>query len=257
MSSDAALDRVYALKEMQIHICNLVLTAIFTVNVDLGAFARNVGGAYRPSKFAAVRFRIKQPKCTLLVFKSGKCVCIGCTKVIHAEAAINQCFRHICGVDRAAKISNIRVQNIVSHTNIGKRVNLIKMSKENSMNISYDPELFPGLRMSLREQNARACVFFQGNIVVTGCKDFDTLFRVWQIVKARIDPYVETSEGALSMVTTSASGMNHSSSAVQRHVDRLTYNEDADVETMNDSLQMASRGSVGEYTRSSKQTVTE
>ncbi|KAK3243017.1 hypothetical protein CYMTET_41023 [Cymbomonas tetramitiformis] len=226
MLSDAALDRVYALKEMRIYVCNLVLTAIFTVDIDLAAFAQIVGGAYRPRKFAAVRFRVKQPKCTMLVFKSGKCVCIGCTKVTHAEAAINQCFRHICKIDRTAKISKIQVQNIVSHTNLGKRVDLLKMSKEHSMKTNYDPELFPGLRMSLREQNARACVFFQGNVVVTGCKDFETLFRVWQIVKERIQPYVESVASADPNIATNASELNHSSCSIQRHLDRLTYNED-------------------------------
>lgn len=227
--SDTTLECLYALRKMNIFVCNLVLTAIFTVNINLEAFAERVGGAYRPSKFAAVRFRIKQPRCTMLVFKSGKCVCIGCTKVVHAESAINQCFRHICRIDRNARISKIDVQNIVSHSNTGRRVNLIRMSRENSMNINYDPELFPGLRMSLREQNARACVFFQGNIVVTGCKDFDTLFRAWQIVKARVEPYLEVSTDE---AVPSSRQLTHSSSAIQRHLDRLTYNEDTEIAEM-------------------------
>eukprot|EP00854_Cymbomonas_tetramitiformis_P009652 gene9652-11436_t len=237
MLCEKSIQALVSMRKKDIHICNLVVTACFIANFNLYSFARLVGGTYRPSKFAAVRFRLKIPKCTMLVFASGKCVCIGCMSVGEAEIAINTCFRYVCKIARSAKLSDISVQNIVSHTNIKHRVNLIKMSQENSLNINYDPELFPGLRMSLQEQNARACIFFQGNIVVTGCKSFETLARVWSIVQQRIEPYIQQSseidkEACNSDCVFSAKTHNHLShnaTSMSRQLDRLMYDSDIEM----------------------------
>ncbi|KAK3246099.1 hypothetical protein CYMTET_44320 [Cymbomonas tetramitiformis] len=232
MLSKESLSALGAMQRDEIYICNLVVTASFIADLDLHNFARVVGGTYRPSKFAAVRFRVKHPKCTMLVFGSGKCVCIGCMSVGMAEAAINQCFRQVCKITRTARISDISVQNIVSHTNMKRRVDLLKMAKENGLNTNYDPELFPGLRMSLQEQNARACIFFQGNVVVTGCKNFETLARVWSIVKKRTEPYtqhaVSTKEDTSPrqdprFAPAHFDHLTHTATSVTRQLDRLTY----------------------------------
>eukprot|EP00854_Cymbomonas_tetramitiformis_P000139 gene139-231_t len=231
MLSDESIEALTAMRKQNIFICNLVVTASFIADLDLHNFARVVGGTYRPSKFAAVRFRVKHPKCTMLVFGSGKCVCIGCMSVGEAEIAINQCFGYVCKVVRTAKISDISVQNIVSHTNINKRVDLIRMSQENGLNTNYDPELFPGLRMSLQEQNARACIYFQGNIVVTGCKNFETLARVWTIVHKRAEPYIQSlpntnsglGESNAYTSSTPFDSFSHTATSMSRQLDRLTY----------------------------------
>ncbi|KAK3289725.1 hypothetical protein CYMTET_2854 [Cymbomonas tetramitiformis] len=242
------LDIVHALRMEKNYVCNLVVTACFPAPVDLKLLARVVGATYKPSRFAAVRYRIKHPKCTMLVFKSGKCVCIGCTKLHQAYFAINQCHKDLCTISPNIRISSYRVQNIVTHTNINRQIDILRMSSENGLLTNYDPELFPGLRMSLREQNARASVFFQGNIVVTGCNDFAVLQRTWETVRQRVEPYIINDESDTSpnsrtdaekASTSKPINRTHNASCMQRQIDRLLYLEnvgDVDAEIYQENV---------------------
>ncbi|KAK3255112.1 hypothetical protein CYMTET_35739 [Cymbomonas tetramitiformis] len=232
------LNVVHTLRREGIYVCNLVVTASFPAPIDLMLLARVVGATYKPNRFAAVRYRIKHPKCTMLVFKSGKCVCIGCTKLHQAYLAINQCYKDLCVISPGVKLSAYKVQNIVTHTNVKGRIDILRMSMENGLVTNYDPELFPGLRMSLREQNARASVFFQGNIVVTGCNDFAALQRTWETVKQRVEPYLTRDRSDASpnrsdiedASTTKPKNCTHNASCMQRQIDRLLYLEGVDAE---------------------------
>eukprot|EP00854_Cymbomonas_tetramitiformis_P017913 gene17913-21328_t len=186
-------DCLERLSKRNIRVCNLVVTAVFSNCIDLVTFAKVVGGTYRPKKFAAVRFRVRNPRCTILVFKSGKCVFIGCTKVWQVDIAVNQCFIYVARMCANVKLMDVRVQNIVTHTKLPGKLDLNRMYSENALFTNYNPELFPGLRMSLQEQNARASLFFQGNVIVTGCNTFGAVEKMWNVVEERSKPYLNDS----------------------------------------------------------------
>lgn len=68
----------------------------------------------------------------------------------------------------AAK-SNLKVQNIVATTSLGKPVSLTQLAKTQS-NTEYNPEQFPGLVLRIKEPKSAVLVFSSGNLVCTGTK---------------------------------------------------------------------------------------
>lgn len=68
-----------------------------------------------------------------------------------------------------AEKSNLKVQNIVATTSLGKPVSLTQLAKTQS-NTEYNPEQFPGLVLRIKEPKSAVLVFSSGNLVCTGTK---------------------------------------------------------------------------------------
>jgi transcription initiation factor TFIID TATA-box-binding protein len=65
--------------------------------------------------------------------------------------------------------SNLKVQNIVATTSLGKPVSLTKLARSQS-NTEYNPEQFPGLVLRIKKPKSAVLVFSSGNLVCTGTK---------------------------------------------------------------------------------------
>ena len=68
-----------------------------------------------------------------------------------------------------SKKSNLKIQNIVATTSLGKPVSLTKLARAHS-NTEYNPEQFPGLVLRIKEPKSAVLVFSSGNLVCTGTK---------------------------------------------------------------------------------------
>lgn len=67
------------------------------------------------------------------------------------------------------KKSDLKIQNIVATTSLGKPVSLTKLARSHS-NTEYNPEQFPGLVLRVKEPKSAVLVFSSGNLVCTGTK---------------------------------------------------------------------------------------
>ena len=65
--------------------------------------------------------------------------------------------------------SNLKVQNIVATTSLGKEISLTKLARTQS-NTEYNPEQFPGLVLRVEKPKSAVLVFSSGNLVCTGTK---------------------------------------------------------------------------------------
>ena len=63
--------------------------------------------------------------------------------------------------------SDLKVQNIVATTSLGKPVSLTKLARTQS-NTEYNPEQFPGLVLRIKKPKSAVLVFSFGNLVCTG-----------------------------------------------------------------------------------------
>jgi transcription initiation factor TFIID TATA-box-binding protein len=75
--------------------------------------------------------------------------------------------------------SNLRVQNIVATTSLGKPVSLTKLARSQS-NTEYNPEQFPGLVLRVKKPKSAVLVFSSGNLVCTGTK---SVAQVKEVIK--------------------------------------------------------------------------
>src|SRR5512137_2796911 len=81
-----------------------------------------------------------------------------------------------------AEKSNLKVQNIVATTSLGKPVSLTQLAKTQS-NTEYNPEQFPGLVLRVKEPKSAVLVFSSGNLVCTGTK---SIAQVKEVINAVI-----------------------------------------------------------------------
>jgi len=78
--------------------------------------------------------------------------------------------------------SDLRVQNIVATTSLGKPVSLTKLARTQS-NTEYNPEQFPGLVLRIKKPKSAVLVFSSGNLVCTGTK---SVAQVREVIDAVI-----------------------------------------------------------------------
>ena len=78
--------------------------------------------------------------------------------------------------------SNLKVQNIVATTSLGKDISLTKLARTQS-NTEYNPEQFPGLVLRVEKPKSAVLVFSSGNLVCTGTK---SVAQVKEVIRAVI-----------------------------------------------------------------------
>lgn len=78
--------------------------------------------------------------------------------------------------------SNLKVQNIVATTSLGKDISLTKLARTQS-NTEYNPEQFPGLVLRIEKPKSAVLVFSSGNLVCTGTK---SVAQVKEVIRAVI-----------------------------------------------------------------------
>ena len=93
--------------------------------------------------------------------------------------------------------SNLKVQNIVATTSLGKPVSLTKLARSQS-NTEYNPEQFPGLVLRIKKPKSAVLVFSSGNLVCTGTKSVAQVKEVInQVINHKVHALAHT--GATSL----------------------------------------------------------
>lgn len=165
---------------------------------------------YEPRRFAAAVLRIKDSiaTTTCLVFRSGKIVVVGTLTKYHSIYACHLYRQVIESVESVYKqddwlglhtlsgrtqFSEWGIWNMVAHDALPHRPDLKILSDMVSELASWTPELFPGLKLlvwlkakdecqcqSVKKNkscacNCRALIFDSGKVVITGCKDTQSI----------------------------------------------------------------------------------
>jgi transcription initiation factor TFIID TATA-box-binding protein len=154
---------------LEIEIHNVVATANLNQRFNLVDIFKHFKNAeYRPKQFPGLVFRLKRPKTTTLIFRTGKMVCTGAKSVKTARSAIRKVIRELKknGIIVLSK-PVITIQNIVASANLQHKIDL-EEAADLLDNVMYEPEQFPGLIYRLKEPKTVMLVFASGKIVCTG-----------------------------------------------------------------------------------------
>ena len=150
---------------------NIVATCNLAVELDLKTIALHARNAeYNPKRFAAVIMRIREPKTTALIFKSGKMVVTGAKTEEDARNAARKYARIIQKLDFPAKFTEFKIQNIVGSCDVKFPIRLEGLAYKHSHYSSYEPELFPGLIYRMVSPKIVLLIFVSGKVVLTGGK---------------------------------------------------------------------------------------
>lgn len=174
----------------EVTVFNVVATANFGCAVNLEVLAESAKGNLNPRTFAAVNLRLHSPRATALVFSSGRIVCTGTASEYAAFTALSVFLHMVQKVAPEAKLVTRTIQNLVSVGNLGSSVRLDDLSRSLLLCTTFDPEIFPGLRLKLRSPPAKVLIFAKGKCVITGCKTREDVARAWASVRMIAEPFL-------------------------------------------------------------------
>ncbi|CAF4067447.1 unnamed protein product [Rotaria sp. Silwood1] len=148
---------------------NIVATANLGCELDLKRITSQARNAeYNPKRFAAVIMRIRNPRTTALIFKSGKIVCTGAKSEEAASQAARRFARVIQKLNFSVKFGDFKIQNIVGSADLKFKIRLGALQVAHMNFCRYEPEIFPGLIYQMKELKMALLIFASGKVVLTG-----------------------------------------------------------------------------------------
>jgi transcription initiation factor TFIID TATA-box-binding protein len=155
--------------DASIKIQNVVACATMNQKFDLNAIVKgNPLVDYYPETFPGLVFRLKRPKTTILIFRTGKMVCTGARSEKEAVKAIKKVLMDLktSGIIIPGK-PEIKIVNMVASANLLGKIALedVAYALKKTM---YEPEQFPGLIYRMDEPKVVILIFSSGKLVCTG-----------------------------------------------------------------------------------------
>lgn len=134
--------------------------------------------------YSVVVLRVKKPKMSFLIYRTGRIICTGAKSVEDAkqsgEYLLNR-FRNV-GVN-IHFLREVEINNIVAKADLGSELNLNLIATNSGLeNVEYEPEQFPGLIYRMNEKNIKCTIllFRSGRIVIVGLKDVNKIDKVME-----------------------------------------------------------------------------
>lgn len=165
---------------------NVVSTADLGCKIDREYLAVHANNSeYNPNRSggAAVVMRIRQPKTTALIFASGKMVCSGAKSEEESLLAARKYARIVKKVGHPlVKLKNFKIINIVASCDVKFSITLdtLAVATGHTPFISFQPEVYPGLKYRMSDPKVAMLIFRSGKIVITGAKDREEIYRAFQ-----------------------------------------------------------------------------
>ena len=176
---------------------NIVSVVNLCCNLNLKKIAIQIRNAeYNPKRFSAVIIRQKEPKTTALIFSNGKIVCLGAKSESDSKKACRKFAKIIKSLNYSVKFTDFKIVNIVGSVDVQFPINLNNLfhklyfrfrkisniSEENiKRNLSYEPELFPGLFYRLEKLNQLVfLIFSSGKMSIVGGKSTDQIYQAFK-----------------------------------------------------------------------------
>lgn len=156
---------------------NVVASSSLDQKIDLSAVVTgNPGVQYDPNRFPGLIYKIRKPKSSILIFRTGKMVCTGTRSAKEAIKAVNKVVNELkkSGIVIVGK-AKTEIVNIVSSGDLGGSIDLERTAYalERTM---YEPEQFPGLIYRVNEPKVVFLLFASGKIVCTGAKKQEDIY---------------------------------------------------------------------------------
>ncbi|XP_006793367.1 TATA-box-binding protein-like isoform X1 [Neolamprologus brichardi] len=122
-------------------ICNVISTVDLGCCLDLKFIARRMWNVqYRPKYFTGIIARIREPKATATIFRSGKIICLGTKSVEESRLAARKFVRKLQKFGFPVRFLNFKIRNIVAFCQTFP-VDLAELQKVHKGQCSYEPEL--------------------------------------------------------------------------------------------------------------------
>lgn len=158
--------------KVKVNIVNIVISSDLKSKLCLEKIKSKLSNTeYNPDQFPGLVLKINEPRCSTLLFTSGRIVCTGTRLLKKTKEAINKVIKLLNKIGYNIKPDPIlNVQNIVAAGELCIDLNLNNLAMQ-LRNVEYEPEQFPGLVYKVKEPKATFLLFSNGKFVCTGTKN--------------------------------------------------------------------------------------
>jgi len=176
---------------LTVQIQNVVASAAFNQTFDLNAIANAFPRDTEfKGRFPGLVFKLKKPKTTMLIFKTGKMVCTGGKGVDEARRAILRAVRKLRkgGINVAGK-PEIKITNIVASAILNGVIDLDRLYSSEGMGgkIIFEPEQFPALIYQWESPQVVFLIFSTGKIVCVGAKNEKDIYEAVENLQRKLE----------------------------------------------------------------------
>lgn len=154
----------------EITIENIVVSLTFNQKIPIDKFINKyLDVEFEPEQFPGLVYKLQDPKCSFLIFESGKIICTGNRKMDDVDRALKIILERLKSVGVDISKAEKTVENVVASVKLEGEIDLncLAYSLENS---EFEPEQFPGLIYRKEEPKLVFLVFKSGKIICTGGK---------------------------------------------------------------------------------------
>jgi transcription initiation factor TFIID TATA-box-binding protein len=136
-------------------------------------------------KRKVVVFRLKNPKMSFLIYETGSVVCAGAESIKDAKQSGNYLIEQFRSAGINVKLSKpAEIQNIVASANLNTKLDLRKISIENS-EIEHEPEQFPAA-IWRAPTGVTLLLFPRGGVVCVGAKKYENITKTIDKLKRNL-----------------------------------------------------------------------
>ncbi len=161
-----------------ISIVNVVVSATINQKLDLKEIQKKFPDLeWNPRLFPGAVFRLKNPRTTTLLFRTGKMVCTAAKSEELARKAVKTVVEKLRkGGIEIKKDAMVTIQNIVASISLGGKISLEQAARTLPRSM-YEPEQFPGVIHRMIDPKTVILLFTSGKLVCTGCKTEKDVYR--------------------------------------------------------------------------------
>jgi transcription initiation factor TFIID TATA-box-binding protein len=181
------------IKGLDYTITNIVASSNLGLELDLFLIATKIPEVeYEPEQFPGAILKYDSPKATVLLFKNGKIVCVGCKSEQKISETIAKTVKLLTPyakkILKKTKRPQFEITNIVASANLGMGLDLYTIASEVE-NVEYEPEQFPGAILKFRDPKASLLLFKNGKVICAGSRDEKSIQKALLKAKRLLKPY--------------------------------------------------------------------
>ena len=171
---------------MDYKIQNLVVTANLNCELNMEYLNFSLPNFnYTKEKFNGGVLKLQDPKCTFLLFRTGKIVCLACKSMDIVYSSMERLVTLLPEFE--VFVTNLVIVNVVGSADFGRRVRINDLARDLTDTI-YEPEIYPAAIM--KKNDSKLLIFHTGKIIITGCKSIQHSFQLFDFIKAIIFEYL-------------------------------------------------------------------
>ncbi len=160
---------------VSVRIENVVASIDLGRKINLDMLLGKYSDMVKKKNFPGIIVKIKYPKSTILIFKSGKLVLTGLKMAKYVPIIVEKIINKLENAKIKLKQKPVvKVENIVSRGDFHQRINLDIASLILNRAI-YEPEVFPGLIYKRTDPKVCFLIFSSGKIICTGASSEDVI----------------------------------------------------------------------------------